>query len=304
MKTRWLSLVVLGFVGFAGAETQDAQTCSAAYGRAQAVLLRDIGVMGLASHDLFAWNRKKKVNRENGRLDLSTIFESGKKGDLLGGDDWWKNARIEKAGNKKNSENAPVYTVAMGLVDRYQSSVIGGKTPTEARKALVREWHAMVKASFERLTQLAWPEPAQGGTVNNQEQAAMRILHDILPGNVRTDEGGTFCVTNAKTAKTRLSDHEMDQELNAFDGDYDAEYNDIQIPFLGFKIHLDLENIDANFIRYAGLDPVATRQELHEVGLGQREMQDTSFGRHLTALFAKGQAALNQDGSANPWTSQ
>ena len=38
-----------------------------------AVTVRDIGVFGLYSHDLFQWDRNE-VSLENGRLDLSTIF--------------------------------------------------------------------------------------------------------------------------------------------------------------------------------------------------------------------------------------
>ena len=44
------------------------------------VRVKDIGVIGLSSHDMFTWDRKSEVNLENGRLDLSTIFDydSGK----------------------------------------------------------------------------------------------------------------------------------------------------------------------------------------------------------------------------------
>ena len=62
--------------------------------------LRDVGVIGLYSHDIFAWDHKKEINTENGRLDLSMIF------DYNGGSRW------ALGGNPKNSENAPVYPVA------------------------------------------------------------------------------------------------------------------------------------------------------------------------------------------------
>ena len=31
--------------------------------------LRDIGIIGLMSHDLFSWDRVNEINTENGRLD-------------------------------------------------------------------------------------------------------------------------------------------------------------------------------------------------------------------------------------------
>ena len=74
----------------------------------EAVQVRDIGVLGLYSHDLFAWDRETESNTENSRLDLSTIF------------DWDNGARINKGGNPKNSENAPVYTITRNLVNFYK----------------------------------------------------------------------------------------------------------------------------------------------------------------------------------------
>lgn len=86
--------------------------------------LRDIGVVGLMSHDIFAWDREKEVNTENGRLDLSTIF------------DWEGGARWKKGGNPKNAENSPVYTITMQLVAHYKSE-LKTLSPFEARKSTV-----------------------------------------------------------------------------------------------------------------------------------------------------------------------
>ena len=46
-----------------------------------AVTVRDIGVFGLYSHDLFQWDRKNEVSLENGKFGSSTIFdyENGKR---------------------------------------------------------------------------------------------------------------------------------------------------------------------------------------------------------------------------------
>ena len=75
------------------------------------VLLKDIGIVGLLSHDLFAWDHKREINTENGRLDLSTIFdyEDGKR---------WK-----KGGNPKNGENAPVWSITKRLVNFHKKQL-------------------------------------------------------------------------------------------------------------------------------------------------------------------------------------
>mgnify|MGYP003683554949 CR=1 FL=1 len=96
--------------------------------------VHDIGVLGLYSHDLFAWDRDNEKNTENSRLDLSTIF------------DWEDGSRINKGGNPKNSENAPVYSITMKLVDYYKDQlkvVEGSKIEREAlaRKATVVLFH-------------------------------------------------------------------------------------------------------------------------------------------------------------------
>ncbi len=80
-------------------------------------LLRDVG-------DIFAWDHKAEVNTENGRLDLSTIF------DYEGG------ARWKKGGNPKNGENSPVYTITMKLADFYKAE-LKKSNPEIARQKLM-----------------------------------------------------------------------------------------------------------------------------------------------------------------------
>ena len=75
------------------------------------VKLRDIGVIGLASHDMFTWDRVNEVNLENGRLDLSTIF------------DYKNGSRWKKGGNPKNGENSPVWSITKRLVKFYKKEL-------------------------------------------------------------------------------------------------------------------------------------------------------------------------------------
>jgi hypothetical protein len=118
------------------------------------VLLKDIGIIGLASHDLFAWDRKNEVNTENGRLDLSTIF------------DYTDGKRWKKGGNPKNGENSPVWTITKNLVNFYKEK-IKTMNSDEARILTVNHFHSMVKESYERLTEQSFPETTINQMVTN-----------------------------------------------------------------------------------------------------------------------------------------
>lgn len=242
------------------------------------VLLQDIGVIGLASHDLFTWDRENEVNLENGRLDLSTIFEfeNGKR---------WK-----KGGNPKNEENAPVYTVTMRLVSSYQALLKKGMPSDAARKMVVQEFHAMVKASFERMTGLKFPATGINEEVTNVEQAAMRGLHDILPGRVKLfDRIGRkeLNVANVWFAKTKLNDKELNQTIPFYNGDYDSEYKAIKIPF-SRKV-INLKAVDGEFIqKFSPYTQEEMLSELALLGKGEITPEDIPFMQHLKELFGKG----------------
>ena len=241
------------------------------------VLLKDIGVIGLMSHDIFAWDHKKEVNTENGRLDLSTIF------------DWENGSRWEKGGNPKNGENAPVYTITMDLVDFYTSE---RKSYGDiiARENTVKKFHAMIKESFSRITGLNFPVKGQKGMVTNVEQAALRGLHDILPGRVQLFRGvifKDFALTNFLLARLRLNDQELNQVIPFFDGDYAPEYQKIRIPFRRGTINL--KEIDAAFIeKFSPYRQEDMLRELKEVANGQKALSRVFFMKHIFDLVSKG----------------
>lgn len=253
------------------------------------MLLKDVGIIGLMSHDIFAWDRPNEVNTENGRLDLSTIF------DYDGGKLW------ESGGNPKNAENAPVYTVTMDLVDFYKARLAAGDNAVQARKATVVQFHAIVKESYIRVMGVEMPSEMSSAFPNNTEQAALRAMHDILPSKIELfDRIGRkeLVLTNFFTAKTRLNAKEMNQQLRNFDGDYDAEYKRIEIPFTG-KI-INLMEIDREFIeKFSPYRQSEMLTELASVGRGEKPMGQIYFGSHLTDLFAKAFCSLE-----NPWMPQ
>ncbi|WPU64114.1 hypothetical protein [Peredibacter starrii] len=242
------------------------------------VLLKDVGVIGLASHDMFTWDKKQELNLENGRLDLTTIFE------YEGGKRW------KQGGNPKNAENAPVYTVTMTLVNHYDSLLKAGHTEENARKRTVKLFHGMVKDSFQRLVGMSFPVEGLDEGVTNTEQAAMRGLHDILPGKVQLfDRMGRseLDVTNFLFAKTFLNEKEMNQVIAYYNGDYDEEYKKINIPFS--RKTINLKEVDGEFInKYSPYKQAEMLQDLALLGKGQITVFDVSWMRHLEELFMKG----------------
>ena len=240
------------------------------------VLLKDIGVIGLASHDLFTWDAENEVNLENGRFDLSTIF------------DYENGSRWQKGGNPKNSENAPVYTITMKLVQYYQAQLKTSKDKSISRKKTVSYFLKMIAESYERLIGLPFPSKGINGKVTNTEQATLRAMHDILPGKARLigrKLRSEIVLTQLWSAKTFLNEQELDQEIKYFDGSYDSEYLKIWVPFK----YINLKQVDGEFIKkhshFSQKDMLA---ELALVGGGKISIQNLSFNSYLIDLFSKG----------------
>jgi hypothetical protein len=145
----------------------------------------------------------------------------------------------------------------------------------------------MVRESFERTRQHAFPAVGLKEKVTNLEQASLRGLHDVLPGRVKLFDRSRkeLVLTDFLSAKTRLHEKELAQTLRPFDGDYDKEYRNIQIPF-GPK--LDLKEIDRKFIeKFSPYKQADMLRELAEVGAGRLSIDQWSFVHHVDELFAK-----------------
>ncbi|UYL07786.1 hypothetical protein B9G69_012085 [Bdellovibrio sp. SKB1291214] len=242
-----------------------------------AYTVQDVGIIGLMSHDVFSWDHKLEKNVENGRLDLSTIF------DFDGGRRWYL------GGNTKNSENAAVYSVAMRLVNQYTEFMKQGYSPLEARKATVLVFHGMIREFYERALDEKFPATALKAMPTNREQAAIRGFHDLLPGRINLYDRALrheLKLTNIILAKTFLNDRELAQELKPFDGDYDEEYKALKIPFT--KVVLNLKEIDRKFIeRFSDFKQADMLAQLKKVGAGEMSIHDISFAPPVKDLFRK-----------------
>lgn len=240
------------------------------------ILLKDIGVIGLMSHDIFTWDRKAEVNLENGRLDLSTIF------------DYENGKRWQKGGNPKNGENSPVFTTTMMLVKFYKKA-LKTDTPEVARQKTVALFHSMIKESFERLSGLPFPIQGMNQSVTNIEQAALRGMHDVLPGRAKLygrPMMKEFALTNPVFARLQLNDKEFNQPIAYFNGDYDQEYKHIKIPFT--RKFVNLKEVDAAFIeKFSPYKQADMLTELAKVGTRELRIQDVFFMHHIFELVSK-----------------
>ncbi|TMP33953.1 hypothetical protein [Pseudoalteromonas rubra] len=265
----------------------------------------DIGVMGLASHDLFQWNAQARENEENGRFDLSTIF------------DYADGTRIHQGGNPKNSSNAAVYSITQNLVSFYagkKAALLMSRTVTEeqahiiARQQTVAFFMGMVKESYERFTNAGFPDYALAQAVTDDEQAVMRALHDVLPGKIYVNRNLTrevFEVTDFRLAMTQLSPTEMMKTVKFYDGKYDEEYLHVVVPGFPDPTIINLQAIDHSFIaeqtNYNLDDMLAELQFYGQFPFFGNLVHFTSFGYHLENLFAKGICNKYVDGSPNTW---
>jgi len=244
--------------------------------QASSIYLKDVGVMGFASHDLFEWDAKNERNLENGRLDLSSFFDHAEKS--------WK-----KGGNPKNAQNAAVWSITKHLVKEYKKLLISGLDEVSARRELTSYYHEMVKESFERFIGLPFPQVGRNEMVTDLEQACMRGLHDILPGKIKLYRPifKEFDLTNALTAKTVLNQKELDQPIPFYDGKYDEAYHNVKIPFT--RRVIDLNKIDGDFIKkFSPWTQEDMLADLGRAGRGEIALGDVFFIHHIEELFSKG----------------
>lgn len=243
----------------------------------------DIGVMGLASHDIFTWSKSEKRNLENSRLDLSTIFDYNE------GKDW------ESGGNPKNSENAPVWSVTKRLVEYYKL-LLEYYTHEEARKMTVEFFHNLVRISYKNLTLKEFPTSAINKKASNIEQAVMRAMHDILPGSIKLYRpigypAQFIDLTDFRYSKLFLNLKELEQEIPFYDGDYDDNYKNIILPN---NLIINLKEIDRNFIsNNSHLDLDFMLGQFKRASVGEISFKEISFMKHIEILFSKAICSKN-----------
>ncbi len=232
----------------------------------------DMGVLQLAAHDLFRVDRSLEVNLENGKLDLSTIFDHGAE-------------NIAKGGEIRNSENIMVFTVAKRFADEYTRLVARKVPPQQARALVISVYKAELQMAYSRLIPgEAVPTP-KAGEVTMTEDLAFRIIHDLIPGTLRIS-GRNVAVFDPSLKGIVLSKTDLRNLGATLNGQFDPELLNIVVtipPSTVFNINL-LE-LDTTFATQFETD-FTFESFLAEAADGRLNTNE-NVTKNIRSLFAK-----------------
>ncbi len=204
------------------------------------VTLEDLGVLQLVAHDLFNVNRGDTVTPEsafdfeNGKLDLSTLFDHGDENIAIGGE-------------FRNRENIMLFTVASEFGEIYLDFLDQkGINEKKARKMTIELYHQKVQQVYERTFGEPFPSP-QEGVATMTENLALRTVHDLIPGKIKKDGKMTPILDSSLIGK-KLSDSELMQLSSQLNGKLDHELRHIDIIIDGVVVLVvDLLEADISF---------------------------------------------------------
>jgi len=233
------------------------------------ISLRDMGIIQIATHDLVDVDRVAKIDREDGKLNLSTLFGHGE-------------ASIPLGGEGRNFSNFIIFNVMQKEFVQFYFDLIDnqGMSKDEAIQKTVEKFHVELAGTFERIFDEPLPKP-RGGTVTFTENLALRTLHDLIPGRVII--GGTEVPAFGISPFTPVTDEELMQLGAEIDGVYDPELLAIFIPGRGF---LNLLERDSTFA--TDLDTKFSLEFfLEELEDGQYDKTDKVM-KEIRKMFSKG----------------
>jgi hypothetical protein len=198
------------------------------------VALEDLGILQLVAHDLFNVNRNLEVDFENGKLDLSTLFDHGDENIAIGGE-------------FRNRENIMLFTTASEFGKIYLDFLNQeGIDENDARQMTIELYHQRIQGVYERMFGEIFPSP-QEGKVTMTENLAFRTIHDLIPGKTKIDGKMTHILDSSLIGK-KLSNSELEQLSSKLDGKFDREIRNIDIVIDGVVIlTVDLLEADISF---------------------------------------------------------
>ncbi len=198
------------------------------------VTLEDLGVLQLVAHDLFNVNRGNGVDSENGKLDLSTLFDHGDENIAIGGE-------------FRNRENIMLFTVASEFGEIYLDLLDQkGINAKKARTMTIELYHQKIQQVYEQTFGESFPSP-QEGVATMTENLALRTVHDLIPGKIKVD-GKMTPVLDSSLIGKKLSDSELMQLSSQLNGKLDHELRHIDIVIDGVVVLVvDLLEADISF---------------------------------------------------------
>jgi len=246
------------------------------------VTAEDLGILQLAAHDLFNVDRSMPFDFENGKLDLSTLFE-----DTVNGGDF-DEATIAMGGEPRNRENIMLFTVASDLGSAYVDLVDDGDNPADAKDIVIAMYHARLADTYQKTFNEPFPT-SMSGDATLQENLAFRTIHDLLPGKIKIDNKHVSTLDPVLNGLT-LDEKELQQKSSKLDGKFDDEFLHIEIcfpPDFTICIEVNLLDADRSFGDQFGLAE-SFDEMLEELEDGLYDADDRATF-HIRNLMAKGQ---------------
>ena len=280
------------------------------------IRVMDVAALTIANHDLFTRKVRNHGNlgrEENGRLDLSTLYTSGKS--FLSG------------GHPHNFGDPLSFTITKKLIqfhqNQYKLYISRGLSEEDsfhqARKNTVKEYiFEYLKPAFERVFESPFPTAGVSGELTDNDKMFYQGLHDLLPNELNYIPPGKkekIRVGNWVTSETDLPPYVMLSTLPGFDGNIDIE---ITVPvnkaviksrpsthrhWKGSRLwkfslkHLDQVSADRDVDVWTFQDVMG---ELKAVGKGFIPIAKTHMAQYVYRIMQKGICNI-EDGGVNPW---
>lgn len=272
------------FLGVAG---NNLPSSAAAAGTGTQITLQDLGVLQVASHDLYNVNRITGEDTEDETLNLTTLFNYGEE-------------NIANGGERRNSENPVTHTIAVNLGKFYLDQIAQGTDVETAKDLTVAKYMSMIKiAYFHAFHQ---PFPKQGeegeegvGEVEENEldgDLALRTLHALLPATIKLD-GNDVSMLDPSIHNRMLSKGELMQLSRPLSDTFDPVFSNITVftPACNCFETMDLFERDSTFA--SQFATTYTFEELMgELKDGKYNKEDLAF-EIIAEEFAEAQVQMD-----------
>jgi len=192
--------------------------------------LEALGILQVAAHDLYHFDRGAAIENEDGKLNLSTLLEI-KTADCTAFVDCLSFSKddIRDGGEERNSDSILIFTVASELGEKYLE--LKDEHGEEiAYEKILKIYHKKVKIAFQQTFHHPFPAP-QAGTLDNNHNLALRSGHDFLPGMVKFN-GEQVSIFNPILVGEKFSKSELKQRSSSLDGQFDDSWNGCVPPIL------------------------------------------------------------------------
>ena len=233
--------------------------------------LEALGILQIAAHDLYNFDRTAAIEKEDGKLNLSTLLEVKTAGctafvDCVS----FSEDDISNGGEARNSDSILIFTVASELGEKFLE--LKAKHGEEiAYEKILEIYHKKVKHAFQQTFNQPFPAP-QAGTLDNNHNLALRSGHDFLPGMVKFN-GQQVSVLDPILVGEKFSKSELKQRSSPLDGQLDDLWNGCIVPGFPVSCTNDVDAIPLLFFDQ-------TFGMIHTTSNFDEFMEQTSDGRY------------------------